>query len=114
MSLRFRLLGSGSEGNATLVEGGGARILLDAGLGPRQLAERLQSAGVDPAELDAVFVSHEHGDHARGAAAFSKRWGVPLVGTRGTFVAAGFAAHPDRRLRDAWSRARRAPSAAWW
>jgi phosphoribosyl 1,2-cyclic phosphodiesterase len=90
MSLRFRLLGSGSEGNATLVEGGGARILLDAGLGPRQLAERLQSAGVDPADLDAVFVSHEHGDHARGAAAFSKRWGVPLVGTRGTFVAAGF------------------------
>ena len=91
MSLRFRLLGSGSEGNATLVEGGGARILLDAGLGPRQLAERLQSAGVDPAGLDAVFVSHEHGDHARGAAAFSKRWGVPLVGTRGTFVAARFA-----------------------
>ena len=91
MSLRFKLLGSGSEGNSTLVEGGGARILLDAGLGPRQLAERLQSAGVDPADLDAVFVSHEHGDHARGAAAFSRRWGVPLVGTRGTFVAAGFA-----------------------
>ena len=90
MSLRFRLLGSGSEGNATLVEGGGARVLLDAGLGPRQLAERLQSAGVDPADLDAVFVSHEHGDHARGAAAFSRRWGVPLVGTRGTYVAAGF------------------------
>ena len=90
MSLRFRLLGSGSEGNATLVEGGGARVLLDAGLGPRQLAERLQSAGVDPADLDAVFVSHEHGDHARGASAFSRRWGVPLVGTRGTFVAAGF------------------------
>jgi phosphoribosyl 1,2-cyclic phosphodiesterase len=91
MSLRFRVLGSGSAGNATLVEGGGAKVLLDAGLGPRQLAERLQSAGVDPAELDAVFVSHEHGDHARGAAAFSARWGVPLAGTPGTFVAAGFA-----------------------
>ncbi len=90
MSLRFRLLGSGSEGNATLVEGGGARVLLDAGLGPRQLAERLESAGVDPASLDAVFVSHEHGDHARGAAGFSRKWGVPLVGTQGTFVAAGF------------------------
>jgi phosphoribosyl 1,2-cyclic phosphodiesterase len=89
--LRFRVLGSGSAGNATLVEGGGARVLLDAGLGPRQLAERLQSAGVDPAEIDAVFVSHEHGDHARGAAAFSARFGVPLAGTRGTFVAAGFA-----------------------
>jgi phosphoribosyl 1,2-cyclic phosphodiesterase len=91
MSLRFKVLGSGSEGNATLVEGGGARVLLDAGLGPKQLAERLQSAGVDPERIDAVFVTHEHGDHARGAAAFSRRWGVPLVGTRGTFFAAGFA-----------------------
>lgn len=91
MSLCFRVLGSGSEGNATLVEGGGARVLLDAGLGPRQLAERLLSAGVDPARLDAVFVSHEHGDHARGAAALSARFGVPLAGTRGTFVAARFA-----------------------
>jgi phosphoribosyl 1,2-cyclic phosphodiesterase len=89
MSLRFRVLGSGSGGNATLVEGGGARVLLDAGLGPRQLAERLGSAGVDPAALDAVFVSHEHGDHARGARVFSARWGVPLVLTRGTFRAAG-------------------------
>jgi len=89
MSLRFRVLGSGSDGNATLVEGGGARVLLDAGLGPRQLSERLQSAGVDPASLDAVFVSHEHGDHARGAAAFAAKWGVPLAGTRGTEAAAG-------------------------
>jgi phosphoribosyl 1,2-cyclic phosphodiesterase len=92
VTLRFRVLGSGSGGNATLVEGGGALVLLDAGLGPRQLAERLQSAGVDPGALDAVFVSHEHGDHARGALAFSAKWGVPLALTRGTFQAAGFAA----------------------
>ena len=91
MSLRFRVLGSGSGGNATLVEGGGALVLLDAGLGPRQLAERLQSAGVDPAALDAVFVSHEHGDHARGATGFSAKWGVPLALARGTLRAAGFA-----------------------
>ena len=99
MSLRFRVLGSGSAGNATLVEGGGSRVLLDAGLGPRQLAERLTSAGVDPASLDAVFVSHEHGDHARGARAFSAKWGVPLAGTRGTFRAAGLA---DAKL-PAWA-----------
>lgn len=90
MSLRFRVLGSGSDGNATLVEGGGARVLLDAGLGPRQLAERLQSAGVDPAGLDALLVSHEHGDHARGAAAFSRKWGVPIFATAGTFAATAF------------------------
>lgn len=92
MSLRFRVLGSGSSGNATLVEGGGTRLLIDAGLGPRALAERLLSAGVDPASLDAVLVSHEHGDHAKGAASFSAKWGVPLVGSRGTYAAAGFGA----------------------
>jgi phosphoribosyl 1,2-cyclic phosphodiesterase len=92
MALRFRVLGSGSGGNATLVESGATRVLLDAGLGPRVLAERLVSAGVDPASLGAVFVSHEHGDHAGGAAAFSARFGVRLAGTRGTYAAAGFGA----------------------
>ena len=92
MAFRFRVLGSGSGGNATLVEAHETRILIDAGLGPRVLAERLQSAGVDPGSLDAIFVSHEHGDHARGAAAFSARFGVRLCGTRGTYAAAGFGA----------------------
>ena len=92
MSLRFRVLGSGSSGNATLVEAGGTRLLIDAGLGPRALAERLSSAGVDPASLAAVLVSHEHGDHARGAAAFSGKWGMRLWGSRGTYTAAAFGA----------------------
>jgi phosphoribosyl 1,2-cyclic phosphodiesterase len=92
VSLRFRVIGSGSSGNATLVEGGGTRILIDAGLGPRALTERLESAGVDPTSLAAVVISHEHGDHARGAAAFSGKWGVPLWGSRGTYAAAGFGA----------------------
>ena len=87
MSLRLRVLGSGSTGNATLVEGGGSRVLIDAGLGPRQLKERLESAGVDPVSLDAVLLSHEHGDHARGAVAFVARGGMSLAGTRGTYQA---------------------------
>ena len=92
MSLRFRVLGSGSTGNATLVEARETRILIDAGLGPRNLAERLQDAGVDPASLAALFVSHEHSDHSRGAAPFSAKWGVRLAGSRGTYAAAGFGA----------------------
>jgi phosphoribosyl 1,2-cyclic phosphodiesterase len=43
---------------------------------------------VDPSSLDAIFLSHEHADHARGAAAFAEKWGVPLAGTRGTYAAA--------------------------
>jgi phosphoribosyl 1,2-cyclic phosphodiesterase len=90
--LRFRVVSSGSSGNATLVEAGDTRLLIDAGLGPRELAERLGSMGVDPGSLAAVLLSHEHGDHARGAASFARRWGVPLAGTRGTYAAAGLGA----------------------
>lgn len=92
MAFRFRVLGSGSSGNATLVEAAGTRVLIDAGLGPRELAERLQSAGVDPGSVQAVFLTHEHSDHARGAASFSRKWGVRLAGTRGTYAAAGLGA----------------------
>jgi phosphoribosyl 1,2-cyclic phosphodiesterase len=92
VAFRFRVLGSGSSGNATLVEAAGTRVLIDAGLGPRELAERLQSAGVDPGSVQAVFLTHEHSDHARGAASFSRKWGVRLAGTRGTYAAAGLGA----------------------
>jgi phosphoribosyl 1,2-cyclic phosphodiesterase len=87
--LRFRVLGSGSSGNTTLVEGGGTRVLVDAGLARRELAERLEDEGVDPCSISAVLVSHEHQDHARGAAAFSRRHQVRLAATRGTSAALG-------------------------
>jgi phosphoribosyl 1,2-cyclic phosphodiesterase len=92
VGFRFCILGSGSTGNATLIEAGRTRLLLDAGLGPRVLAERLQSVGVDPASLAAVVLSHEHNDHVRGALPFARKWGVPLSGTRGTYAAAGLGA----------------------
>ena len=79
MALRFVPLGSGSQGNATLVELGGARVLVDAGLSARQLAQRLSLLGVEPSSIDAVLLSHEHQDHARGAERFSKRHGVPVI-----------------------------------
>jgi phosphoribosyl 1,2-cyclic phosphodiesterase len=90
--VRFRILGSGSSGNTTLVESGDTRLLLDAGLGPREMAERLESARVDPASISAIVLSHEHQDHARGAASFSRKWGVRLAGSRGTYAAGGFGA----------------------
>ena len=92
MSLRFRVLGSGSTGNATLVEAGESRLLLDAGLGPRILAERLEAAGVDPGSIGAVVLSHEHHDHSKGAVPFCRRFGVRLVASRGTYAAAGLGA----------------------
>ena len=76
--MRLIPLGSGSQGNATLVEFGRKRILVDAGLSARMLARRLEAVGVEPASLDAVLLSHEHHDHARGAERFSKKHGVPV------------------------------------
>jgi phosphoribosyl 1,2-cyclic phosphodiesterase len=89
MRLRFRLLASGSSGNATLVEAGETRLLIDAGLGPRILAGRMRAAGVEPETLTAILLTHEHIDHVKGAAAFARRWGVPMAGSRGTRRAAG-------------------------
>ena len=65
--LRFRSLGSGSSGNATLVEGSDGlritRLLVDCGFGLKQLDARLAMAGLDADQIDAVFITHEHGDH---------------------------------------------------
>jgi len=91
MALRLAVLGSGSGGNATLVEGGGARILVDAGFSRRGLEQRLRYAGVEPESLDAILITHEHGDHLGGAAAFAAAFGVPIHCTRGTARAAGIA-----------------------
>lgn len=78
------VLGSGSSGNAILVEGAGSRILVDAGFAPRILKRRLAVAGVAPESIEAVVVTHEHHDHAKGVAAAAKRWGWTIVSTAGT------------------------------
>ena len=66
MSLRFTVLASGSGGNASLVESDGLGVLIDAGLGPRQLAQRLTSAGASWARVHAVLLTHAHSDHWKG------------------------------------------------
>ena len=64
--LRFRSLGSGSTGNAALVEaasgGRTSRLLVDCGFGIRQLDQRLAQAGLAAGDIDAIFITHEHGD----------------------------------------------------
>jgi phosphoribosyl 1,2-cyclic phosphodiesterase len=84
--MRVVPLGSGSRGNATLVEFGGpgglfgsTRLLLDAGLSAKELNRRLEAIGVDPAGIEAVLLSHEHDDHTRGAERFSRRFGIPVL-----------------------------------
>jgi phosphoribosyl 1,2-cyclic phosphodiesterase len=92
--LRFCCLGSGSRGNAYVVEAsdsaGAVRVLIDDGFSPRELQRRLARAGVDVVSLGAILVTHEHGDHAGGVAAFARRWDLAVYSTQGTAAAAGF------------------------
>lgn len=85
--MRVLPLGSGSRGNATLVEFEGSRVLVDAGLSARTLARRLEAAGVAPRSVGWILLSHEHGDHSRGAQRFSVAHGVPLVCSHETLEA---------------------------
>jgi phosphoribosyl 1,2-cyclic phosphodiesterase len=77
--MRFIPLGSGSRGNATLVEFGSTRLLVDAGLSARALNARLGAVGVPRGDIDFILLSHDHGDHVRGAERFSRMHGVPVV-----------------------------------
>jgi phosphoribosyl 1,2-cyclic phosphodiesterase len=88
--VRFASLGSGSEGNALLVEAGGAspaRILIDCGFGVREARRRLAGLGLALEQIDAVFVTHEHSDHIGGAARVAVAAGAPLHMTTGTALA---------------------------
>jgi len=82
--MRLWVLGSGSKGNAVLLECGDSRILVDAGFPIRDLAERLSTAGVAPQSVEGVVITHEHTDHVRGVCAAAKRWGWSVHATEGT------------------------------
>ncbi|MFT3992560.1 MAG: MBL fold metallo-hydrolase [Luteolibacter sp.] len=82
--MRFAVLGSGSGGNATVVESGDRRFMVDAGLSAKQLAVRLRALEIDPASLDGIFLTHEHGDHVRGLKIFLKQFNVPVYATPAT------------------------------
>ncbi len=85
--MRLTVLGSGSRGNAVLLESGDDALLVDAGFSLRDLARRLQAAGGDPARLVGIALTHEHGDHARGAPRAAAAWGVPVLASAGTLAA---------------------------
>ena len=82
--MKLWVLGSGSEGNAVLVECGDSRVLVDAGFGTRELASRLRTIGIAPASIEACVVTHEHTDHIKGAVAGARRWGWSLFASAGT------------------------------
>lgn len=77
--IEFTILGSGSGGNAALLRSASGVLLLDAGLSAAQLTARLEIAGVSPAGLSGVLLTHEHGDHTRGLGVFTRKYRIPLL-----------------------------------
>ncbi|HET9010289.1 MAG TPA: MBL fold metallo-hydrolase [Gemmatimonadaceae bacterium] len=82
--MRLWVLGSGSKGNAVLIECGETRVLVDAGFAPRELAGRLAAVGVAPQSIRACVITHEHTDHVKGACAGAAKWGWALHASEGT------------------------------
>jgi phosphoribosyl 1,2-cyclic phosphodiesterase len=82
--MRFASLGSGSEGNALVVEVGDTRVLIDCGFRVRDTVARLWRLGLAPESISAILVTHEHADHIGGVAAFATRFRIPVWLTFGT------------------------------
>ena len=87
--MRFAVLGSGSRGNATLIESGATRILVDCGFGLRETERRLAELGADAGSIAAIVVTHEHGDHVSGVARLAGRYDIEVWSSPGTWKGAG-------------------------
>jgi len=82
--MQLASLGSGSKGNATLVRGPGGCLLVDCGFSFAQFGKRMARLGVDPGEIRAVLVTHEHSDHGAGVARVADKLSLPVLTTVGT------------------------------
>lgn len=82
--MKFTVLGSGSTGNAVLISSEKTNVLVDAGLSAREILRRLAVVGVDPNDLDAVLITHEHSDHAGGLRVLLSSVDCPVYVSRAT------------------------------
>jgi len=86
--VQFASLGSGSRGNATLIETDGTTILVDCGFSMRETERRLQRLSREIKQVTAILVTHEHSDHVKGVASLAKKYNIPVWSSKGTAKAA--------------------------
>ncbi len=79
--MRFSILGSGSKGNCTLVEHNGTRLLIDAGFSAREIKNRLATKDLLPNQINAIFITHAHSDHSKGAPRLAGAMNIPTFAT---------------------------------
>ena len=85
MELRFSPLFSGSSGNSIYVGAGNTHILVDAGLSGSRIVNEQHKIGVAPEQLSAIFCTHEHVDHCKGIGILSRKYGLPVYASAGTW-----------------------------
>lgn len=83
----FYSLYSGSSGNSLLVETSNTKILIDAGESSKKISSALTSLGIEPTDIDAILITHEHNDHVKGLGTFSKKYDVPVFANSKTWDA---------------------------
>lgn len=83
--IHFCPLVSGSSGNATYVGCGSTKVLIDCGESGKKIVECLQAIGIDPEQIQAIFLTHAHDDHVRGAGILSRRYDIPIYASIGTW-----------------------------
>lgn len=85
--MRFASIGSGSDGNGTLIQGNGqGAVLVDCGFSAREALSRLRERGIVADDLAAILITHEHSDHIKGAARLANLCRIPLYTTWGTWA----------------------------
>ncbi|MDP1683505.1 MAG: MBL fold metallo-hydrolase [Burkholderiales bacterium] len=84
--MRFACLGSGSEGNALVVEVGVSRVLLDCGFSIKETVTRLARLELEPTDLNGIVVTHEHSDHIGGVTRFANKFNLPVWLTHGSLA----------------------------
>ena len=82
--MRFVSIASGSSGNCIYAGTDNTHILIDAGLSAKRIEKGLFEVGLKPSELQAICITHEHSDHIQGLGVLTKRYGIPIYGTKGT------------------------------
>lgn len=84
LPFQFASLGSGSEGNATVIRTHDACVLVDCGFSYKKLCERMPALELEPCDIDAILVTHEHADHIRGVGPTARKLNIPVYLTDGT------------------------------
>ena len=83
---KFCSLYSSSSGNCTYIGTSKGGILIDIGVSAKRTCEALNSIGVDPSSISAIFITHEHTDHISGVKVFAKKYGTTVYATEGTLL----------------------------